>query len=205
MLSEDPGAPTTIRAPGRVLHDHLADSLVALELEDVRSAAAAVDLGSGAGLPGLPLAIALPRTNFVLLESVGRKCAFLERAVTACCLANVNVIHARAEVPGAVSGRFELAAARALAPPDVVLEYAAPLLNVGGILVMWRGRRDPGAEAAAARAGRILGLEVGEVRRVRPYPGAVDRHLHLFLKVREVPDRFPRKPGIAVKRPLGRP
>src|SRR5437588_213070 len=88
-----------------------------------------------------------------------------------------------------------------LADALVGVEYAAPLLRVGGTLVAWRGRRDREAEAAAVRAAERLGLEVGEVRRVRPFPGAEHRHLHLMLKVIETPRGFPRRPGIAAKRP----
>jgi 16S rRNA (guanine527-N7)-methyltransferase len=204
LLAQDPHAPTTIRQPERVVDDHLADSLVALELEPVRRAGSVVDLGSGAGLPGLPLAIALPRTSFSLIESVGRKCVFIERAAAATSLRNVEVIHARAEAWRPDVRQFELAVARAVADLSVVLEYAAPLLPLGGCLVVWRGRRDASAEGAADRAAQILGLEVGEVRRVQPYPQAEERHLHLFLKIRETPARFPRRAGVAAKRPLGR-
>ncbi len=203
ILAHDPRTPSRIRDPERVLDDHLADSLVALELAPVRGAASVVDLGSGAGIPGLALAIAKPRSRFVLVESVGRKCEFIARAAGACSLANVEVACGRAE--RFEQGNFDLALARALAPLDVVLEYAAPLLKVGGYLAAWRGRRDPGGEAAGARAAEILGLQVLEIRHVLPYPEARDRHLHLFSKVRETPDRFPRRPGTALKRPLGQP
>lgn len=204
LLARDPGAPTTIRQPERVLEDHLADSLVALELEPVRQARTVVDLGSGAGLPGLPLALALPQIPFELVEAAGRKCVFLERTATECGLTNVEVVQARAEEWPAGLERFDLAVVRALAGLNVVLEYAAPLLAVGGHLVAWRGRRDAGAEADAQRAAKILGLEPEETRHVRPYPNAQDRHLHLFLKVRKTPERFPRRAGVAAKRPLGR-
>ena len=164
----------------------------------------AVDLGSGAGLPGLPLAIALPRVSFALVESVGRKCAFIEHAAAACSVANAEVVNARAESWPPGLRRFEVALVRAVAALEVVLEYAAPLLVVGGWLVAWRGRRDVAAEANAERAAAILGMRATEVRPARPYPQARDRHLHLFLKVRETPDRFPRRTGVATKRPLGR-
>lgn len=162
-----------------------------------------MDLGSGAGIPGLPLAIARPQTHFVLLESVARKCEFMARAADACALRNVEIICARAE--SAEQGKFALATARAVAPLDVVLEYAAPLLEPGGFVVAWRGRRDLGDEAAAARAAGMLGLRLEEIRQVWPYQTARQRHLHLFSKVRETPDRFPRRPGVALKRPLGQP
>ena len=203
LLVEDPHAPTSIRDPTRAVDDHLADSLVALELEQVANASRVADLGSGAGLPGLPLAIARPEAAFTLLESSARKCAFLERAVEACGLSNVEVVHVRAESWRDGIGTHDLVTARALAQLDVVAEYAAPLLAVGGTLVAWRGRRDPESDAAGARAAELLGMSAPEVRPVRPYPSAEHRHLYLISKVMDTPARFPRRPGIAAKRPLG--
>jgi 16S rRNA (guanine527-N7)-methyltransferase len=84
----------------------------------------------------------------------------------------------------------------------VVVEYAAPLLVVGGTLVAWRGRREPAAEAAADAAAPLVGMAPGLVLTVTPYEGAQSRHLHLMSKVMETPDRFPRRPGMALKRPL---
>jgi 16S rRNA (guanine527-N7)-methyltransferase len=205
LLAENPAAPTAVRDSARVLDDHLADALVALELEPVRAARAVADMGSGAGLPGLPLAIAKPTAGFALIESNGRKCAFIERAAAACRLGNVAVINARVEAWSAGLGRFELVTARALAPLPVVAEYAAPLLAPGGLLVAWRGKRDPSAEAAATAAARELGLAVAGIRSVHPHPGARWRHLHEFRKERPTPPSFPRRPGVASKRPLGTP
>jgi 16S rRNA (guanine527-N7)-methyltransferase len=100
-------------------------------------------------------------------------------------------------------GRCDLVTARALASLPVVAEYAAPLLRLGGTLIVWRGRRDPADEAAGARAAALLGLESLPPVQVQPYSGAVNRHLHPMLKVAATPARFPRRPGIARKRPLG--
>jgi 16S rRNA (guanine527-N7)-methyltransferase len=204
-LVADPLAPTAVRDPDRVIDDHLADSLVALELDEVRRAGSAVDLGSGAGLPGLPLAVAMPDSTFVLVESAVRKCTYLSALAERCRIMNVEVVHARAEDTAAGLGRFDLVTARALAALPVVLEYAAPLLAVGGHLVAWRGRRDPHDERAAAKAAEELGLSPVQVHQTHPYPEAHHRHLHVWLKVMETPARFPRRPGMAVKRPLGRP
>jgi 16S rRNA (guanine527-N7)-methyltransferase len=204
LLAHDPLAPTSIRDPGRVIEDHVADSLAALELEPVRRAARVADLGSGAGLPGLPLAIALPRAEFHLVESARRKCDFIDRAISECTVANARSVNARAEAWSDGLGRFDLVTARALAPLAVVAEYAAPLLTLGGTALFWRGRRDPEDETAGAVAAHELGLEVGEIVRVQPYPAAAHRHLHLMSKVTETPSRFPRRPGVAGKRPLGR-
>ncbi len=203
LLASDPLAPTTVRGGAAVLNDHLADSLVALELPEVRAAAQVADLGSGAGFPGLPLAIALPETPVRLVESNGRKCEFLERARLAGDATNARVVHARAEEW--VDGRdsCDLVTARALAPLAVVAEYAAPLLVLGGSLIAWRGRRDLTDEAGARRAAGALGLELRAPQPVTPYPGARHRHLHLLVKVAPTPARFPRRAGMARKHPLG--
>lgn len=202
-LTADPRAPTTLHDPLTAVRDHLADSLVALELPAVRAAVDVADLGAGAGLPGLPLAIALPSAAVTLVESNGRKCDFLRRAVEECGAANARVVHARAEEWAAGLGRCDLVTARALAPLPVVAEYAAPLLAVGGALVAWRGRRELDEEAAAARAAGELGLQVRPPVAVTPYPGALHRHLHVLVKTGATPARFPRRPGMARKRPLG--
>jgi 16S rRNA (guanine527-N7)-methyltransferase len=139
----------------------------------------------------------------VALESAARKSRFITRAVAACSLSNVEVVNRRAEFWVEGLARFDLVLARAVAALDVVLEYAAPLLVVGGSLVAWRGGRDLDAEAAAERAAAALGMRVGDPLTVRPYPAVRERHLHLFSKMRETPEEFPRRPGAAAKRPLG--
>jgi 16S rRNA (guanine527-N7)-methyltransferase len=196
-------APTTVRARRDAMDQHLADALVALEVPGVAAATVAADLGTGAGVPGIPLAIALPHLQMHLVESVRRKCAFLEEAVDDLGLANATVVCDRAETW--VDGRdgCDLVTTRALAALPVVLEYAAPLLRQGGTTVAWRGARDAADERAAARAAAELGLQLVEVRHVQPFSSARDRHLHVYVKVEPTPERFPRRPGMAVKRPLG--
>lgn len=203
-LVNDERAPTTVHEPLAVRDDHLADALVALDLRAIRAATSLTDLGAGAGVPGIPLAIALPTTNVVLLDGNGRKCEYMRGVVADLGLGNVDVVHARAETWKAGLSRFDIVTARALAGLDVVAEYAAPLLRSGGALVAWRGRRDPDDEAAGARAAAILGLSVLEPQRVEPYPGALNRHLHMMLKTAATPEGFPRRDGVARKRPLGR-
>jgi 16S rRNA (guanine527-N7)-methyltransferase len=201
-LAGDPHAPTTVRDPAQAVFTHVADSLVALELSDVRAAIALADLGAGAGFPGLPLAIALPAARVALVESIARKCAFIHATADAAGLANVEVVPERAEAWSAGLATRDLVTARALAPLAVLAEYAAPLLLEGGVLVAWKGRRDAEEERDAAAAAAELGLAVEEIRPVRPYPGAEHRHLHVLRKVAPTPDRFPRRPGMARKRPL---
>jgi 16S rRNA (guanine527-N7)-methyltransferase len=202
LLASDPLAPTTVRDPLAALDTHVADALVGLELEAVRQAGRIADLGSGAGFPGLVLAAALPQAEVALVESSRRKCAFLERAVAAMGLENVTVVCGRAEAWRAGLGTQDVVTARALAPLNVLVEYAAPLLREGGALVAWKGRRVEREEADGAAAAAQTGLAQAEIRRVEPWAGAEHLHLHLYVKVGSTPNHFPRRPGIASKRPL---
>ncbi len=204
LLEADEHAPTAVRERERAAQVHLADSLSALEIEAVRTAGRIADIGSGAGFPGVALAVALPATEVCLLDSARRKCEFLKRLCAAAGLENATVICARAEEWRMGVSRNDVVLARALAAQPVVLEYAAPVLRVGGTVVDWRAGRAPEDEEAADRAAAILGLRRTEVRRVTPFAGARDRHLHVFVKLEETPARFPRRAGMARKRPLGR-
>lgn len=201
-LTTDPRAPTAVRDPAKAVDVHLADSLVALELDALRTAETIADLGAGAGLPGLALAVALPRGAFRLVESQGRKCSFMEELRAGAGVTNAQVVCVRAEEWVEGLGRNDVVLARALAGAPVVLEYAAPLLRVGGALVDWRGRRDTEADRLALSAAGQLGLELAEIRHVQPYEGARDHHLHVYVKSRSTPVGFPRRVGVARKRPL---
>jgi len=203
VLAEDELAPTAVRAPTRALDVHLADSLVALESEPVRMAHTIADLGAGAGFPGLPLAVAVPASEVTLLDSQARKCAFIERLRGAARIENARTVCTRVEEWPEGIEQHDVVLARALAAQPVVLEYAAPLLRVGGTLIDWRGRRDAGEEARASAAAEELHLRRIEIRHVEPYAGALQHNLHLYLKVGPSPDRFPRRSGVARKRPLG--
>ena len=202
LVAAEPASITTVRDPSEGVDAHVADSLVALELPAVRSAHRVADLGSGGGFPGLALAIARPAAHVVLVESVGRKCAFLARAAAEIGLANVQVVNARAEAwPGGI-GAQDLVVARALAPLPVLVEYAAPLLAKGGTLVAWKGRPEPAEEADGAAAAQALGMSALVATAVQPFPEARDRHLYLTSKVSVTPPQYPRRPGMARKRPI---
>jgi 16S rRNA (guanine527-N7)-methyltransferase len=205
IVATDPHAPTKVVERLDALDTHVADALVALDLDVVRAARHAADLGSGAGFPGLVLAVALPQAHVALVESSGRKCEFLDRAIKRMGLENAAAVPERAESWAAGLGAHDLVTARALAPLNVLVEYAAPLLADGGSLVAWKGRRDAGEEADGAAAAELTGLQAREIVPVRPWAGAEHLHLHVYAKVGLTPNRFPRRPGIASKRPLRAP
>jgi 16S rRNA (guanine527-N7)-methyltransferase len=203
MLQADEHAPTAVRDMEQAVDIHIADSLAALEIDAIREGEILADLGSGAGFPGLAIAIALPGAQVSLVESHQRRCEFLERLRVHAGIENARVVRARAEEWDEGFARNDVVMARALAAQPVVLEYAAPLLRVGGSLVDWRGKRLGAEEEDSLAAAEVLGLQRLEIRRVEPFEGATDRHLHVFQKIVETPERFPRRPGMARKRPLG--
>jgi 16S rRNA (guanine527-N7)-methyltransferase len=202
LIATDPAAPTTITDPGTAVDSHVADALVALELDEVRVARRIADLGSGAGFPGLVLAAALPAATVSLVEGSSKKCVFLDRAAEIMRLGNVEAVASRAEEWEAGMGACDLVTARAVAPLNVLVEYAAPLLADGGALLAWKGRRDAGEEADGDAAAAATGLTSAVVRPVQPWNGAEHLHLHLYLKVGLTPNRYPRRPGMASKRPI---
>jgi 16S rRNA (guanine527-N7)-methyltransferase len=205
LLEEDPLAPTSVTEPRRTRDVHVADSLSGLGIAGFRELDTVVDIGSGAGFPGLVLAIAMPQARFDLLESVGRKCAFIERVAAQLELSNVRVVCSRAEEWGAGPGAqlYGGAVARAVGRLATIAEYAAPMLRVGGLLVTWKGRRDGEEEREGERAAALLGMRPAGIEWVGAYAGSRHRHLHRYLKTEASPSGYPRRVGMAKKRPLG--
>lgn len=203
-LAREADPPTTLRSPQDVLDGHIADSLSGLEVAELAGADRIGDIGAGAGFPGLALAAALPGAHVDLIESTARKAALIERLAAAAGLANASALPLRAEEWAASGGAeaYDAVTARAVAPIAVLAEYAAPLLRPGGALVAWKGSREPAEEAAGAAAAARLGLRPEKVLQVAPFERARDRHLHVYLKVEDTPPRFPRRVGVARKRPL---
>jgi 16S rRNA (guanine527-N7)-methyltransferase len=209
-LATEPDPHTTVSDPEAALTTHVADSLSGLEVAELRGAGRVADLGAGAGFPGLVLAIALPAARVDLIESAGRKAAVIDRLRQAAQVGNARSVVARAEewarTPAVLGGgreAYEAVTARAVAPLAVLVEYAAPLLRLSGVLVAWKGARDQAEDGLGKAAASEVGLALEEVLRVEPFAGARNRHLHVYRKVAPTPERFPRRPGMAAKRPLG--
>jgi 16S rRNA (guanine527-N7)-methyltransferase len=201
---------TTVADPEAAIEVHVADALSGLEVTELSSARRIADIGAGAGFPGLVLAIALPQAQVDLVESSGRKTAVVDRLIQAGEVSNARSITTRAEelggVPAALGGgreAYNAVTARAVGPLALLVEYAAPLLREGGVLVAWKGSRDPAEEAAGATAASLVGMAVEEVLAVKPFPSSENRHLHVVRKISPTPGGFPRRPGMARKRPLG--
>lgn len=176
---------TGIRDRAEAWRAHIEGSLAGLPL--VRAfPGPIVDVGSGGGAPGIPLAAALPEREVTLLEASGRKCAFLEEVARQ--FPNVRVVRGRAEEQAV--DRFGVALAKALAPPAVAAEWCLPLVAAGGAAILWVG--SSARPAAVAVAAARLGAAPAEA-----HPGFL-----VLRKLRPTPPGFPRRPGLARKRPL---
>jgi 16S rRNA (guanine527-N7)-methyltransferase len=205
LLEEERASVSSVTEPGRAWKVHVADSLTGLEVPALREAARIADVGAGAGFPGLVLAVALPGAQVDLIESVGRKCDFIRRAIEAAGIDNARVVDARSEELAEGEGREAYAAvtARAVGRLSTLAELASPLLEEGGLLVAWKGKRDPEEEQQMANAAEALEMRPEEILHVGPYAGSEHRHLHVLRKAGPTPENLPRRSGIAKKRPRG--
>jgi 16S rRNA (guanine527-N7)-methyltransferase len=205
LLREERASVSSVTEPGSAWRVHVADSLTGLEFKQLRDSPRIADIGSGAGFPGLVLAVALPSAQVDLIESVGRKCDFIRRAIDAAGIANARVLNARSEDLAAAEGREAYAAvtARAVGRLSTLAELASPLLEDGGALVAWKGKRDPEEETQLKSAAAALAMRPGEIRHVGPFAGSDHRHLHLIHKLGSTPENLPRRAGMAKKRPYG--
>ena len=198
---------TRVTEPAEIARLHLLDSLAALPLIDGVMGSEAVDIGSGGGLPGLPLAMARPETRWTLVDSVGKKAAILEEFVEALGLRNVAVLSDRAEALGQAREhreRYAVATARACAALPVLAELALPLVAPGGLLIAWKGPLSD-ADDEVRRARVAIGqLGGGRLSIVDPGLPVLGGHRLLTVpKERATAARFPRRPGEPGRRPLG--
>ena len=192
----------------RVLLDHVLDSLACLLFAPARDAHDVADVGSGGGLPGVPLSVALPGARVALFESTGKKADFLRSAVRELQTEKTTVVQTRVEDAGREDryrACFDLCTARAVAQLSVVAEYCVPLARIGGHVIAMKGDPDRAEIEAGREAAELLGARVEEIIKVPILPeiGAKERRLIVLEKVRSTPDRYPRKPGTPAKRPLG--
>ena len=192
-----------------ILLDHVLDSLSCFLFEPLGAARWLADIGSGAGLPGIPVKIVVPELERVtLVESTAKKARFLRRAVDALSLEGTTVTNARAEEVArteAHRGAYDVVTARAVARLSVVAEYGVPLLKVGGYVISMKGRLEAVELSEGERAGEKLGARVSGLIKVPRLPELEkkDRCLVILQKVEETPEEYPRNVGVPTKKPLG--
>lgn len=206
LLREDPASLSSI-TDERAWQVHVLDSLTGLEVAELAPSVARIaDVGAGAGFPGLVLAVALPAAQVDLIESVARKAGFIERAIEAAGISNATAVNLRSEdlAKGEGRERYEVVTARAVGRLSTLAELASPLLRENGVLVAWKGKRDPDEEAELGRAAEALAMRPERILAVGERAGSRHRHLHVIRKSGPTPDDLPRRPGVAKKRPKGR-
>jgi len=191
-----------------ILLAHVLDSLSCFLYRPLFDARSLADVGSGGGLPGIPLKIMKPDLATTLVESTGKKARFLRYAVDSLSLENVEVANIRVEDLGrdqAHRGAYDIVASRAVARLSVVAEYGVPLLEHGGRVLAMKGKLEQEELAEGSTAADTLGARVVEIVEVPMLPavGEKERKLAILEKLRKTPARYPRRSGVAARRPLG--
>ena len=192
----------------RIMMDHVLDALSCFLHKPLFRAGRLADVGSGGGLPGIPIKIMRPDLATTLVESTGKKARFLHHAVNGLSLRGVEVANTRVEDLGrtrAHRGAYDVVTCRAVARLSVVAEYCVPLLKPGGCVIAMKSRLEPEELAEGNTAVDALGAKVAESMRVPLLPevGEKERNLVILEKIRETPAQYPRRSGIVAKRPLG--
>ncbi|MEZ0397067.1 MAG: 16S rRNA (guanine(527)-N(7))-methyltransferase RsmG [Anaerolineales bacterium] len=196
---------TALRDAESIRTKHFLDSFSCVLAWKGRPPRRLVDVGTGAGFPGLPLKILYPSLQLTLVESVGKKTAFLRHIVATLKLEQVEVLTARAEEVGQMPAhreRYDWAVARAVANLPILSEYLLPLVRVGGCMLAQKGASGPAEANKAAHAITVLGGSVKQLIGVK-IPGVdEDRYLLVVEKIAATPKAYPRKPGVPAKKPL---
>jgi len=196
---------TAIDDPRQIRVKHFLDSLTCLLAMRSTKTDYVIDVGTGAGFPGVPLKILCPSIKLTLVESVGKKALFCEHIVEYLNLTEVQVLQERAEIAGAAPDfrqKYSWALARAVASLPVLVEYLLPFVRVGGYALAMKGESGPAEAQSAEDAIRLLG---GQLHKIIPVtlPGVEEeRYLVVIAKIAATPDRYPRRVGIPAKRPL---
>ncbi|MCC6581679.1 MAG: 16S rRNA (guanine(527)-N(7))-methyltransferase RsmG [Phycisphaeraceae bacterium] len=197
---------TAIRDPDEAWRKHILDSLTLLPaMIDAAEGHRVIDVGSGGGLPGLPLAVCRPDLAFTLLEATGKKARFLQETAKLLNLSHVSVVNDRAEIAGRDPQhrqQYDLAVCRALGPMRELLEYTLPLVKVGGQVLAMKG---PSVEQELPDAGDALHLlGGGDIQIAEAYPPDFDHQgvIVLVTKTQETPEAYPRRPGVPRQSPL---
>ena len=195
---------TAITAPQEALEKHFLDSLLLLEDVRFQPGETLIDVGTGAGFPGIPLAIACPDLAVTLLDSLKKRVGFLDAVIAELGLANARAFHDRAELFAKRAEHrdaYDWVTARAVARLPLLAEYCLPFLRPGGTFIACKG--PDGARELAEAANALATLEAAHQRTcVHTLPGGETRDILLIAKTGPTPARFPRKPGAAEKNPL---
>lgn len=196
---------TTITDEDEVIEKHFIDSILGSKIEDFNRTVSVIDVGTGAGFPGIPLKIAFPQIRLCLMDSLNKRIGFLNEVVEALGLQNVETVHMRAEDGGKNSRyreKFDFCLSRAVANLSTLCEYCLPFIKVGGTFISYKGSKGEEELAAAENAIKLLGCKVIGKKSLQLGEEEAERLLIKIKKNRPTPRKYPRKAGLPGKEPL---
>jgi len=196
---------TAITEYDDVMKKHFVDSVSLIKAYDVSKESTVIDVGTGAGFPGLALKIAFPELKITLLDSLNKRIQFLNEVIEQLGLSGVETVHGRAEdfaKPGKLRESFDLCVSRAVANLSTLSEYCLPFVKVGGQFISYKSEKVTEEAAAAGNAIKLLGGSINGQIEFKLPDSDIYRNLFIIDKVQETPKKFPRKAGLPGKEPL---
>lgn len=197
---------TAVRDRDEALQKHIADSLSCEFMEEYEAAENVIDIGTGAGFPGVPLAIVSPDKKFTLVDSLNKRLRIIDELTGELGIKNVTTVHGRAEDVGKSKEhreQYDICVSRAVASLDVLCEWCLPLVKKGGYFVAYKGENVSRETEDAASAIKLLGGKIVEIRKVQTEEESISGHVLVMIKkVKNTPSKYPRQAGQARKNPL---
>ncbi len=196
---------TAIEDPKEVIIKHFLDSITCLQVSQLKSDGTLIDVGTGAGFPGIPLKILFPELQLTLLDALNKRINFLKEVASALELKEVNFVHGRAEDFGQnknYRGQFDFAVARAVASMNVLAEYCLPFVRVGGYFICQKGPQLEVELKEAKKALSVLGGQVVEELTPQLPFSDIKHRIVVIEKVKQTPTKYPRKAGKPSKEPI---
>ena len=196
---------TTITDPDEFVIKHFIDSIICANYPEYINAVKIIDVGTGAGFPGIPLSIISPEKEFILMDSLNKRLKIIDELCQRADIKNVVTLHARAEELAknkAHRERYDLCVSRAVANMAVLAEYCLPFIKVGGFLMAYKGPEAENEVREAAHALSLLGGRAEEIRNGNLKEFGIDHKVVVIKKVSNTPSKYPRKPGTPTKEPL---
>ena len=197
---------TAVRDRDEALQKHIADALSCDFMEEYEAAENVIDIGTGAGFPGVPLAIVSPDKKFTLVDSLNKRLRIIDELTGELGIKNVTTVHGRAEDVGKSKEhreQYDICVSRAVASLDVLCEWCLPLVKKGGYFVAYKGENVSRETEDAANAIKLLGGKIAEIRKVQTEEESISGHVLVMIKkVKNTPSKYPRQAGQAKKNPL---
>jgi 16S rRNA (guanine527-N7)-methyltransferase len=196
---------TAITEESDFIEKHFIDSILCANFDELKNANTVIDVGTGAGFPGVPLALVFPVKHFLLIDSVGKKIKIVSEIVETLGISNVKLLHSRAEDLAhkeEYREKFDICVSRAVANLAVLTEYCLPFVNIGGTFISYKGPDAFKELKEAESAIKILGGQTGSIKKVGFEGFDFDHNMIIIKKKRKTPAKYPRKAGIPTKEPI---